>query len=77
MRRGCSCGDSHSSNVRYVDIKSYGDELKRNKNRIYNAATAAGASYSERALVIAMAMVETYLICLCNTENTALHEYRA
>ena len=45
-----------------MDIAAYGDELKRNKNRIYDAATAAGASYSERALVIAMAMVGAYHI---------------
>ena len=51
-------GDSKSNKVRFVDIHAYGDELKRNKNRIYDAATAAGASYSERALVIAMAMVK-------------------
>ena len=50
-------GDSHSSQVRFMGIHAYGDELKRNKNRIFDAATAAGASYSERALVIAMAMV--------------------
>ena len=51
-------GDGSSYKDKY-DIRSYGDELKRNKNRIYSAATACGASYSERALVIAMAMVET------------------
>ena len=51
-------GNSSSNKVKYVDVASYGDELKRNKNRIYDAATASKASYSERALVIAMAMVD-------------------
>ena len=50
-------GNSESKYVKYNGILSFGETLRRNKNIIYDAATAAHATYSERALVIAMAMV--------------------
>ena len=55
-------GNSNSNNITWVNpnlyYKGYGEELKANKQNIYKAATEAGATYSERALIIAMAMVK-------------------
>ncbi|KAK9841027.1 hypothetical protein WJX81_006393 [Elliptochloris bilobata] len=48
-----------SAKVKFDGITSYGDALKKTKKAIFNAAMAADATYSERALVIAMAMVKT------------------
>ena len=56
-------GDSTSENVKWVCKKSYYTEyiddydLKGHKGKIFEAANAANATYSERALIIAMAMV--------------------
>ena len=56
-------GNSKSNKVKFLGITSYGNALECNKIKLYNAATAFGANNSERALIIAMAMVKPQTIC--------------
>ena len=57
-----------------MGIAPYADALKRNKQAIYDAATKLKATDRERALVIAMAMVQPqekcplrHTRCMCST----------